>query len=81
MAAVGGEWYVMHRRETFPREEGEWFVIDYSVIGRPRPILYVLPTAHYTVYSPWTPVNGDVVLARRVQGYDNWIQLIGGRYV
>jgi hypothetical protein len=78
---VGSDYYVMHTLHVFPESEAERWVVDNSVIGRPRPVLFVLPSAHYTVYSPWTPRNGDVVLARALPENSHWIQLIGGRFL
>lgn len=73
--------YAMTSLQVFPESEAQRWVVDSSPIGRPRPVLYVLPSAHYTVYSPWTPRNGDVVLARAMPENPHWIQLIGGRYL
>ncbi|ORC87465.1 uncharacterized protein TM35_000222640 [Trypanosoma theileri] len=78
---VGSDYYLTHYYHAFDPSEGSLYVIDWSPIGRPRCQMYILPNNHYPNYSPWTPKNGDVVLARKVLTEPNWLQLISGRFV
>eukprot|EP00744_Colponema_vietnamica_P036051 GILI01063273.1.p1 GENE.GILI01063273.1~~GILI01063273.1.p1 ORF type:complete len:135 (-),score=2.36 GILI01063273.1:89-466(-) len=78
---VAGEWYVMNRYHAYDISEAREWVVDFSPISRPKAQIYVLPDLLYTNYTPWTPVNGNVVLGRVVAQHPNWVQLIGGRYV
>ncbi|RHW68005.1 18 kDa ER-associated protein [Trypanosoma brucei equiperdum] len=78
---VGSDYYLMHYYEAFEPSEGKLYYIDWSPIGRPRCQIHLLPNNNYPNYSPWTPRNGDVVLARSVPHEPNWIQLISGRFV
>nr|CCC96123.1 unnamed protein product [Trypanosoma congolense IL3000] len=78
---VGSDYYLTHYYEAFEPSEGKLYVIDCSPISRPRCQVHLLPSNHYANYSPWTPKNGDVVLAREVPHEPNWIQLISGRFI
>ncbi|EAN89588.1 hypothetical protein C3747_120g615c [Trypanosoma cruzi] len=78
---VASDYYLMHYYKAFDPSEGQLYVIDWSPIGRPRCQVHVLPSNHYPNYTPWTPRNGDVVLARTVPNEPNWLQLINGRFV
>lgn len=82
LAGVSADYYVMHYYHAFdPTREGSRYLVDYSPIGRPRCLLYIKPASCFTNYSPWTPRNGDVVIARPVADYPTFVQLLSGRYV
>ncbi|KAH8605118.1 hypothetical protein ERJ75_001654100 [Trypanosoma vivax] len=78
---VGSDYYLMHYYQAFEPNEGRLYVLDCSPIGRPRCQVHLLPNNHYPNYSPWTPKNGDMVLARELPHEPNWLQLINGRFV
>ncbi|RNF27538.1 uncharacterized protein Tco025E_00188 [Trypanosoma conorhini] len=78
---VASDYYLMHYYQAFDPAEGRRYVIDWSPIGRPRCQVHVVPSNHYPNYTPWTPRNGDVVLARSVPNEPNWLQLISGRFI
>lgn len=79
---LGIDYYVMNYYQTFdPASEGQQYVVTVSSIGRRRCQLLMLPNLRSTNYSPWTPKDGDVVVAREVPGEPDYLQLLGGRYV
>ncbi|KPI84599.1 hypothetical protein ABL78_6360 [Leptomonas seymouri] len=78
---VGSDYYLTHYYQAFDPKEGRRYVIDWSVIGKPRCQMLLIPNNHYTNYSPWTPWNGDVVVAREVEDEPNYLQLLNGRFV
>lgn len=78
---VGSDFYLTHYYHAFDPIDGKLYVIDWSPIGRPRCQMLVYPDTYYTNYSPWTPKNGAVVIAREVHGNAHWMQLLNGRYV
>lgn len=78
---VGSDYYLTHYYQAFDPAEGRRYVIDWSPIGKPRCHMLLIPNNHYTNYSPWTPRNGDVVVAREVEDEPNYMQLLNGRFV
>ncbi|KEG15591.1 hypothetical protein DQ04_00031250 [Trypanosoma grayi] len=78
---IGSDYYLMHYYQAFDPSEGRLYVVDWSPIGRPRCHVHIVPNNHYPNYTPWTPRNGDVVLARDVPHEPNWLQLISGRFI
>ncbi|AYU81940.1 hypothetical protein conserved [Leishmania donovani] len=78
---VGSDYYLTHHYQAFDPSEGRQYVVDWSPIGKPRCQMLLIPNNHYTNYSPWTPKNGDVVLAREVEDEPNYLQLLNGRFV
>lgn len=78
---VGSDYYLTHYYEAFDPKEGRRYVVDWSPIGKPRCQMLLIPNNHYTNYSPWTPRNGDVVIAREVEDEPNYLQLLNGRFV
>lgn len=78
---VFSEYHVMHGYEAFDRKEARKWMVDYSPVSKPKAQLYVLPDLLYPNYSPWTPINGQVVEGRVVPNHPQWVQLLGGRYV
>ncbi|AIO01268.1 hypothetical protein LPMP_323870 [Leishmania panamensis] len=78
---VGSDYYLTHYYQAFDPSEGRQYVVDWSPIGKPRCQMLLIPNNHYTNYSPWTPKNGDIVLARDVEDEPNYLQLINGRFV
>lgn len=78
---VGSDYYLTHYYEAFDPKEGRRYVVDWSPIGKPRCHMLLIPNNHYTNYSPWTPRNGDVVIAREVEDEPNYLQLLNGRFV
>ncbi|CBZ29769.1 conserved hypothetical protein [Leishmania mexicana MHOM/GT/2001/U1103] len=78
---VGSDYYLTHYYQAFDPSEGRQYVVDWSPIGKPRCQMLLIPSNRYTNYSPWTPKNGDVVLAREVEDEPNYLQLLNGRFV
>ncbi|KAG5496436.1 hypothetical protein JKF63_02738 [Porcisia hertigi] len=78
---VASDYYLTHYYHAFDPSEGRQYVVDWSPIGKPRCQMLLIPNNHYTNYSPWTPKNGDVVLAREVEDEPNFLQLLNGRFV
>lgn len=81
---VGGLWgdyYLTHHYRAFDPSEGRRYVVDCSPIGRTRSQMLLIPNNYYTNYSPWTPKNGDVVIAREFDENPNYLQLLNGRFV
>ncbi|EPY30078.1 hypothetical protein STCU_00992 [Strigomonas culicis] len=81
VGGVAGDYYLMHYYQAFDPAEGRSYVIDWSPIGRPRCQMLLLPNNYYTNYSPWTPKNGDVVIARQIESAPRFMQLLNGRFV
>ncbi|CAD2215966.1 hypothetical protein AGDE_05324 [Angomonas deanei] len=78
---VVSDYYLMHYYHAFDPAEGRRYVVDWSPIGRPRCQMLIIPNNHYTNYSPWTPKNGDVVIARTLEKEPHYLQLLNGRFV
>ncbi|CCW60288.1 unnamed protein product [Phytomonas sp. EM1] len=78
---VGGDYYQTHYYRAFDPAEGRPYVVDCSPIGRYRAQMFLIPSNNYSNYSPWTPRNGDVVIAREVEVEKNFLQLLNGRFV
>ncbi|KAG5470367.1 hypothetical protein LSCM4_03063 [Leishmania orientalis] len=78
---VASDYYLTHYYHAFEPSEGRQYVVDWSPIGKPRCQMLLIPGNYYTNYSPWTPKNGDVVLAREVDDEPNYLQLLNGRFV
>ncbi|GET91713.1 hypothetical protein, conserved [Leishmania tarentolae] len=78
---IGSDYYLTHYYQAFDPAEGRQYVVDWSPIGKPRCQMLLIPNNYYTNYSPWTPKNGDVVLARDVEDEPNYLQLLNGRFV
>ncbi|RNF12115.1 hypothetical protein TraAM80_00536 [Trypanosoma rangeli] len=78
---VASDYYLMHYYQAFEPAERQQYVVDCSPIERPRCQVHVVPSNHYPDYTPWTPKNGDVVLARSVSNEPNWLQFISGRFI
>ncbi|CAG9580524.1 conserved hypothetical protein [Leishmania major strain Friedlin] len=78
---VWSDYYLTHHYQAFDPSEGRQYVVDWSPIGKPRCQMLLIPNNYYTNYSPWTPKNGDVVLAREVEDEPNYLQLLNGRFV
>lgn len=78
---VSSDYYLTHHYEAFDRSEGQYYVVDWSPIGKPRCQMLLIPNNYYTNYSPWTPKNGAVVLAKEVVDEPNYLQLLNGRFV
>ncbi|KPA85021.1 putative mitochondrial 18 kDa ER-associated protein (ERAP18) [Leptomonas pyrrhocoris] len=81
VCGVGSDYYLTHYYRAFDPQDGQRYVIDWSPIGKPRCQMLLIPNSHYTNYSPWTPRNGDVVVARAVEDEPNYLQLLNGRFV
>lgn len=84
LVGVGGVWgdyYSMHYYHAFDPSEGRPFVVDTSPIGRTRCQMLLIPNNYFTNYSPWTPRNGDVVVARQLEEHPTFIQLLNGRFL
>ncbi|CCW68443.1 unnamed protein product [Phytomonas sp. Hart1] len=78
---VWGDYYQTHYYHAFDPAEGTLYLVDCTPIGRYRSQMFMLPSNYYTNYSPWTPRNGDVVIAREVESDPNFLQLLSGRFV
>lgn len=81
VGGVGGDYYLTHYYEAFQRSEGELYIVDWSGIGRPCCQMLLIPNNRFTNYSPWTPKNGEIVIARTLPNEPRFLQLINGRFV
>ncbi|KAK7198481.1 hypothetical protein NESM_000808500 [Novymonas esmeraldas] len=81
VVGVVSDYYLTHHYHAFSPEEGRRYVVDWSPVGKPRCQMLLIPNNHFTNYSPWTPRNGDVVVARDVESDPNYMQLLNGRFV
>lgn len=78
---VSGDYYAQRHYIAYDPAEAEPWVVDWSVIGRPRPTLSALPNEYSKVYTPFGPRNGETVLARVAPEYPHYIQLLSGRFI
>lgn len=81
VAGVGSDYYLTHYYQAFDPREGQLYVVDWSSIGRPCCQMLLIPNPRFTNYSPWTPKNGDVVVARSLPNEPRYLQLLNGRFV
>lgn len=81
VGGVGSDYYLTHYYHAFDASEGRWYIVDWSPVGRPCCQMLLIPNVRFTNYSPWTPKNGDRVLARSIPNEPQFLQLLNGRFV
>ena len=57
------------------------YVVDYSPIGKPGAFVHLRPSINWRFLSILFPRNGQVVFAKEVPLYPDWLELRNGRFI
>jgi hypothetical protein len=78
---LSADYYMARVYEKYPRNDMQQFIVDATPVSMPGAFIHARPKTSEQHMTLFYPRNGTVILARPVEGYPDWLEMINGQYV